>query len=177
MGLHLLEIRDDGRPEAEVTLSDVARDVCDATIDLYRKTGYLPPWIGYLALVDGEIVGPCAFKSPPRDGCVEIAYFTFPGHEGRGIATEMARRLVQLALDTDRGVILTAQTLPEENASTAILRRLGFIQGGSAHDPDACELWAWQRLPNCYLESLRCIASRAGKPMRLGLDCCFVRPV
>ncbi|MCE9552933.1 MAG: GNAT family N-acetyltransferase [Planctomycetes bacterium] len=148
MELHLLEILADGRPDTEVSLSEVARGVCDAMAALYRQTGYLPPWIGYLALLDGEIVGTCAFKSPPRDGCAEIAYFTFPGHERRGIATEMARRLVELARNADQRVIPTAQTLPEENASTAILRRLGFIQTGIAHDPEVGEVWAWERLPN-----------------------------
>lgn len=147
MELHLLAICIDGSADTDVPISDTARDVCDAMVALYRQTGYLPPWIGYLALLDGEIVGTCAFKSPPCDGRVEIAYFTLPGQEGRGIATEMARRLVHLAMDTDASVTVTAQTLPEENASTTILRRLGFIRAGTAHDPDAGEVWAWQR-PN-----------------------------
>lgn len=148
MNLDLLEIRADDRPDADVSLDDVARDVCDACAALYQRTGFVQPWIGYLALLDEEIVGTCAFKSPPCDGCVEIAYFTFPGHEGRGIATEMARPLVQLALDTVEGIILTAQTLPEDNATTAILRRLGLVQAGTAHDPEVGEVWAWQLLSN-----------------------------
>src|SRR5436190_11157789 len=37
-------------------------------------------------------VGLCSFKTEPNDlGEVEIAYYTFPHREGRGIATAMAR--------------------------------------------------------------------------------------
>jgi RimJ/RimL family protein N-acetyltransferase len=45
---------------------------------------------GYLVLENDTIVGTYAFRSPPRNGEVEIAYFTFPEFEGRGFATEMA---------------------------------------------------------------------------------------
>jgi RimJ/RimL family protein N-acetyltransferase len=113
---------------------------------MYRQTGFFPPWIGYLAAVDGQIVGSCAFKSPPREDRVEIAYFTFPRHEGQGIATEMARQLIDIAREADDAVVLTAQTLPEENASTAILRRLGFELVGLAVDPEAGQVWTWERV-------------------------------
>jgi hypothetical protein len=54
---------------------------------------------GYLVLETDTIVGTCAFRSPPRSGEVEIAYFTLPKFEGRGFATEMARHLI----DPNRG--------------------------------------------------------------------------
>ena len=58
-----------------------------------------PEWFGYLA-VEGEsqrLCGVCTFKGPAVEGAVEISYYTFPGFEGRGIGTEMARFLVERA--------------------------------------------------------------------------------
>lgn len=142
MPLDLLPIPPDGRP-AGLSLPEVALSACDATAAMYRRTGFVPPWIGYIGCQDGRPVGTCAFKTAPQNGRVEIAYFTFPGHEGRGVATEMARRLIRLACQTDPAVAVTAQTLPEENASTAILRKLGFAQTGWADDDEAGRVWEW----------------------------------
>lgn len=45
----------------------------------------------------GRYVGACAFKSATTEIGVEIAYFTFPEFECKGIATQMARELVAIA--------------------------------------------------------------------------------
>ena len=79
-------------------LPDLAVSVAEHTSEMYAKTGFLRPWIGYLAARDSNIVGTCGFKGPPQNNSVEIAYFTFPGHEGDGVATAMAIALVELAL-------------------------------------------------------------------------------
>ena len=49
------------------------------------------PWGVYGAYVDVVQVGECAFKAPPLDGRVEIAYHTFDEFRGLGYATAMAR--------------------------------------------------------------------------------------
>jgi ribosomal-protein-alanine N-acetyltransferase len=54
-------------------------------------------WSGYFVIDEDtrEVIGSCAFKSPPTaEGVVEIAYFTYPGFEGRGYATAMATKLI-----------------------------------------------------------------------------------
>jgi hypothetical protein len=94
--LRLIAIGEDGASKEPLELSDAAREVGQAMCQMYQAQGFAPPWIGYLAQEDGAVVGTCAFKGPPQDRRVEIAYFTFPEHEGRGIATEMARQLVAL---------------------------------------------------------------------------------
>jgi RimJ/RimL family protein N-acetyltransferase len=99
----------------------------------------LPPLID----VGGKNVGTCAFKGPPADGQVEIAYFTYPGFEGRGIATLAAARLVELALSAHPSLQVVAQTLPQENASTSILRSLGFKLGGAVYHPEDGTVWNW----------------------------------
>ena len=118
--------------------------VVEATVELYRKVGYGPPWLGYLAFEDGACVGTCGFKSSPQNNRVEIAYFTFPEHESRGIATQMASELVRLALDQMPAVTVAAQTLPAESASTSVLKRLRFHLVGSVEHPEDGLVWEWQ---------------------------------
>jgi hypothetical protein len=57
--------------------------VITATRKLYEARGYVSPWVCYLAVAGPKCVGTCGFTSPPREGEVEIAYFTFPEEEGR----------------------------------------------------------------------------------------------
>jgi RimJ/RimL family protein N-acetyltransferase len=77
-----------------------------------------------------------------RSAEVEIAYFTFPHREGRGIATAMVRELTERALQYVSLVI--AHTLPLENASCKILRRCGFERAGEMIDPEDGLVWRWQ---------------------------------
>ena len=74
-----------------------------------------------------------------------IAYFAFPEYEGRGFATRMAGELLRIASEADAEVITTAQTLPRESASTAILKKLGFVLIGTVNHPEDGEVWEWQR--------------------------------
>lgn len=145
--IRLIEIGSAGlRTKSVPSLSEVAKEVCEKTASLYRSVGFHPPWVGYLALSEGSIVGTCAFTGPPRDGKVEIAYFTFPEFEGRGLATAMAKVLIDLARQTDATVEITAQTLPQPNASHRILRKLGFEFARALDHPEDGKVWEW-RLP------------------------------
>lgn len=69
--------------------------------------------------------------------------FTFPGHEGKGIATAMATELVNLAVRHEPAVSVTAQTLPEHNASHRILEKLGFCHADTLDHPDEGTVWEW----------------------------------
>jgi RimJ/RimL family protein N-acetyltransferase len=124
---------------------DLATQVGLAYRQLYLVAGFAPPWIGYLAQENDVCVGSCGFKGPPVGKHVEIAYFTFPEYEGRGIATRMARALLRIVGETDAEVTATAQTLPQESASTAILKKLGFVLIGTVNHPEDGEVWEWQR--------------------------------
>lgn len=148
MKLRLIQIGADGSPaRCPGHMPPAARDVLEGTANLYEASGFTPPWVGYLADRDGDVVGACAFKSPPLDGRVEISYFSFPEHEGRGIGAEMARQLVQLARQADPTVAVIAQTLPQESASTKILRKLGFGFEAEIHHPEDGRLWQWLLAP------------------------------
>jgi [ribosomal protein S5]-alanine N-acetyltransferase len=142
--LRLVPLQRDGAPAEDVgALSIEAEKVCAATASLYESRGYEPPWLGYFAQRGDELVGVCSFTSPPRAGRVEIAYFTFPPFEGRGVATAMARALIEIARAADPSVLLTANTLAEDNASTSILRKIDFRLFGPVNHPEDGLIWEW----------------------------------
>ena len=145
MNLRLLQIGRDGSVAELGELPESVREVCAGTAQMYERNGFQPPWTGYLAQVDGVVCGSCAFKTAPQEGEVEIAYYSFPGHEGQGLATAMARELIALAAHADPGVRVTAQTLPEENASTAILRKLGLVMEAAIEHPEDGTVWQWKQ--------------------------------
>ncbi len=86
----------------------------------------------------------CAFKVPPEDNCVEIAYFTFPEYKGKGVATRMAQILLKIAFVTIPDIKIVAQTLPEKNASTTVLKKLGFQFTGEREHPEDGKIWEWE---------------------------------
>jgi len=142
--MRFVRINEDGSADEPVLLTETAKEVCADTAKLYGKSGYTPPWVGYLCLIRENILGTCCFKSAPVKGRVEIAYFTFPGNEGRGVATSMAAGLIKIALETDPDVKIFAQTISEENPSTSILKKLGFKYTGEIIHPDGELVWEWE---------------------------------
>ena len=143
--MELIDIEHDGSAQRAIeNLPAMAREAMSATAALYRVTGAQPPWIGYLAVEAGECVGTCAFKSAPAAGRVEIAYFTFPGNEGRGVASRMAGALIEVARRGAPGIRVFAQTLPEPNASTRVLEKHGFQWIGEIDHPEDGKIWEWE---------------------------------
>lgn len=107
-------------------------------------TPQVPPWCGYIGWDDDAPLGFGGFSGlPDESGTVEIGYLTFPAHEGQGVASAVAAGLVVIAREQGIGAVI-AHTLPEENASTAVLRRNGFIRDGEAEDPDEGTVWRWR---------------------------------
>ena len=142
--MELIAITENGEMTKPVSSApQIAAEIVRATTQLYRAVGYEPPWIGYLAVENDVCVGTCGFKSPPQNNRVEIAYFTFPKHESRGVATRMAAELIRIALDKMPAVTVTAQTLPEENASTSVLKKLRFRMIDTVEHPEDGLVWEW----------------------------------
>lgn len=130
--------------ERAIALPEFVREACLASAAWYAKVGFVKPWVGYVAVMDGAAVGGGGFKEPPRDRKVEIAYFTLPELEGQGHATRTARALVAIARQADPTLLIAAQTLREENASTTILRNLGFRLHGEVSHPEDGDIWEWR---------------------------------
>jgi RimJ/RimL family protein N-acetyltransferase len=105
-----------------------------------------PQFGGYLVVDKSDaVVGTCGFRTgPSAEGEIEIAYFTFPPYEGLGYATQMATELTRIALASSLVRCVVAHTLPERNASTRVLEKVGMRLFGPVEDPEDGTVWRWQ---------------------------------
>ena len=129
-------------------VADTVQEVARQTREFLGPRGAASAWGAFLAAEPGTraVVGTCAYKGPPDwDGVVEIAYFTFPPCEGRGVATAMAGGLIQRAAASGLVRTVRAHTLPQRNASGRVLEKLGFRFVGEVVDPEDGPVWRWER--------------------------------
>jgi [ribosomal protein S5]-alanine N-acetyltransferase len=130
------------------------------------------PWVSYLAFDGMDCVDICGFKTAPKEGSVEIGYGTVKRCEGRGYATEMASRLIELARKAEPDLTITAQTLPEKNASNSVLRKLGFSWVGPVEHPEDGTVWEWRQTRAPVLQARASAAVETGEAgARFGSDC------
>ena len=102
------------------------------------------PWGTHLFFDDdGALVGFGGFKGEPCNGEVELGYAVAPARRDRGIATSVVEQLVARACTAGVQVV-TAHTLAEENASTAVLRKCGFARTAQLRESDG-DVWRWER--------------------------------
>ena len=94
---------------------------------------------------DGTLIGLGGYKGAPADGALEIGYEFAPALRGAGRATEAAKGMVAHAFAQPDVDHVIAHTLPNENASTAVLRKVGFRFDAEIVDPDDGPVWRWRR--------------------------------
>jgi [ribosomal protein S5]-alanine N-acetyltransferase len=111
--------------------------------DFYPKIGFNFPWVAYFVVRQDQIVGSCSFVGQPKDGKVELAYWTFMEFERQGIASFACKELVAIAKQTDPMVTITAKTAPEKNASTKILENNNFVFTEIVQDDEIGDAWLW----------------------------------
>lgn len=131
------------------TAGELVSQVVEQTLTNVDGGSEESPWGGYLAVDDSSrmVIGTCGFKSPPTgEATVEIAYFTFPDYERQGYATVMAGKLIEAASRSSEVRRITARTLPEPNASTSVLKKVGMRFAGEVIDPDDGRVWEWQMM-------------------------------
>lgn len=136
-------------------LADLAASRVPAGMEGRVQPGALPPafvaqraldrigqgasefWCATFLIVrgDGEIVGGCGFKGEPADGRVEIAYGIAPAHRRQGAAAAAVQALLDLAFANGVRKVF-AEILPENAASIAVVRKLGFRFDGTRVDED-----------------------------------------
>ena len=140
---------DEFAAEYNIRLHEVAQPVAQQSLTFMKSFPYetAPEWFGYLVVEEEtrQLVGTCSLKGPPVDGVVEIAYFSFPGFEGRGIGTEMARFLVERATTLPVVTAVIAHTAAERNASTRILEKIG-MKLAAAEEEDGMAVWRWEQI-------------------------------
>ena len=142
--MELRPIRQIASENQEFLENPDCQDSVHASVEFYKRIGFEPPWIGYYATLQGNLVGSAAFKGAPKNGKVEIAYGTFPQYRQQGVGTKICRQLVLLSLKTDPSVRILARTLPEENYSAKILRKNGFELLGTIWDEEDGDVWEWE---------------------------------
>lgn len=122
--------------------------VSPAWLSAAMSTAEPNPWLHGFTIIDrktGAAIGSCAFKGPPTDdGRVEIAYGVDEANRGRGYATEAALGLTGYAFTAGGVRVVQAHTLPEESASTRVLRKSGFRFVGEVVDPEDGLVWRWE---------------------------------
>jgi [ribosomal protein S5]-alanine N-acetyltransferase len=129
-----------------------ASEDCQQLLSMYE--GFYPeidfdiPWVGYFVIRENEVVGSCGFIGKPRDGQVEIAYWTFKEFEGQGVASFACKELVSIADKNDPTLTITAKTAPEKNASTKILENNGFVFDCIVQDEEIGDAWLWKLRKN-----------------------------
>ncbi len=115
--------------------------------DYYPQIGFHLPWVAYLVVKQNRVVGSCSFTGQPKEGKVEIAYWTFKEFEGQGIASFACKQLIEIAQNADPKVTITAKTAPEHNASTKILENNKFIFTEIVQDEEIGDAWLWTLKP------------------------------
>jgi len=123
-------------------------EVSEAFLARMREKPAPDPWrdgFGVLELTENCLIGVCGFNGPPdADSTVEIAYGIAPGYQGRGYATAAAALLIAHAFVDPRVRRIRAHTLPEENASTGVLRKCGFNHYHQVEHPVDGTIWRWE---------------------------------
>lgn len=110
-------------------------------------------WWTYLFVnkPDRTLVGLGGFKGEVNDdGMVEIGYAIAPAYRRRGLAAEASRGMIEYAFGYPEIKRVDAHTLPERNASTGVLEKVGMKLLGTVNDPDDGEIWHWSLNRNNY---------------------------
>lgn len=77
---------------------------------------------------DGQVIGDIGFKGQPVDRTVEVGYGILPSAQGKGVATEAVRALLEWAFVSGQVDIVKADCTDTNNASIRVLEKLGMTR-------------------------------------------------
>ena len=98
-----------------------------------------------------ELVGSCGFKGKPNaQGEVEIGYEIAASERRKGLGTEAALALRDLAFRSPEVNKVIAHTLAAFNPSTRILQHCGMVKVAELIDPEDGAIWRWEIDRNTY---------------------------
>jgi [ribosomal protein S5]-alanine N-acetyltransferase len=106
-------------------------------------------WCPHVVVLEGRMIGHAGYHGPPGFNAnqdqtsVEIGYEIEQSFRGHGYATAAAVELLRLA--EERGVRhFVASCSPDNEASLAIVRKLGFVQTGQVMDEEDGLEWVFE---------------------------------
>ena len=117
-----------------------AFEACDED----SEASELWPSYFFICPTESALVGNGGFAAPPDEtGEVEIGYEIAPAFRNRGYATAAASALRELAFSRKEVGAVVAHTLAQENASTAVLRRVGMSMVAELPNDEVEKVWKW----------------------------------
>jgi ribosomal-protein-alanine N-acetyltransferase len=139
--------RDEVRAMLDLLAPAVRAQISPLWLALLAKSSAQDPWVhGFHVVNEANVtVGLGAFKGPPEDGIVEIAYAIDSEQQGKGYATQAARELVAFAFASGQVRTVRAHTLPGGIASQRVLLKSGFEKIGEVVDPEDGLVWRFER--------------------------------
>lgn len=126
------------------TLEGVTNLITNVWLSDYKKYGF-----GRFAVVFKEtntIIGFCGVKYLQELDEIDLGYRFTPEYWGMGIATEASKAILKYAFNALALTRLVASVFPENNASSNVLKKLGFQYEKDAPYPGETELLAWYAL-------------------------------
>lgn len=99
----------------------------------------------------GDFVGDLCFKGLPANGQPEIGYGIQPEFEGQGYATEAVRAACQWAFSQPGITAVEAETAPDNAASQAVLRKVGFVPTGTMGKEGPRFIFPFTSPPTCAI--------------------------
>jgi RimJ/RimL family protein N-acetyltransferase len=141
MELKIININED--KANEIYASNDCQQLINSMNEYYPKIGFNKPWVGYFVFRKNQVVGTGGFTGQPKDGKVEIVYWTFKEFERQGVASFACKELISISKITDPTITLTAKTAPEHNASTKILQNNSFEFSEIVQDDEIGDAWLW----------------------------------
>jgi [ribosomal protein S5]-alanine N-acetyltransferase len=103
-------------------------------------------WWAYLPVLKKTrtLLGSCGYKGHPSNGMIEIGYEVAELYRGMGIATEMAKALIEKAFTSEEVDYVQAHTLAVENESGSVLKKCGMKRMEELEDPEDGKIWRWE---------------------------------
>jgi RimJ/RimL family protein N-acetyltransferase len=115
----------------------------------------------YIHKADRKVMGDGGFKGPPgTDGRVEIGYAVLPEYRRKGLATEAARALLEMAFSHEEVQVVCAETVVNGLASAAVLQKIGMRRSGERRDDEDGDLFCWRVTREKYEEDKQFRESR-----------------
>ena len=132
MDIRLIKCDPAGKPlePVRVVPADIERK-CTAAAERYQELGYQPPWISYIAVTDGRVVGYCDFWGPPAGGYVGVEFLSCSGGGEMRTLRFMESSLFAIAKEQDQRLIVREWRLDRRREAPKNGPPSGFLLFGA----------------------------------------------